>query len=407
MYNKCITKGQTVFCFVIDFYQEIALFVYVFSILLINLLACTPVVKMDATGTGTNNVMKSSKTSVLFAQVNNIERFKGATKVDPCDFDKNELQAFEAFKRQKKAEYARNRRKANPENVRAIEARYRSKPGTKIVKQAYERRPYVKARHRKWKTNNPEKMRKYHKTYRERHYEQECERVKTFLRQYRGTDKYREYKKNYLKSPEYRWHCVQQSAKPRGLIVELNREDVAAMCIQPCFYCGQDPKELDCLFGIDRFDNSMGYTKANSVTCCTFCNYAKCDHHIEDFYRGMCNIAANVDDDIVWQFNYAFTDVRKCQFGGNYFDYSHSASVRKILFELSKEEFDQLTVQPCFYCQRPSGCGVDRVDNNVGYTMKNCVACCSLCNKFKKNWDIDFFIYKAKLIAVKYMNSGK
>lgn len=49
-------------------------------------------------------MMKSSKKSVLFAQVHNIERFKGATKVNPGDFTPEELKAFEDFKKQQKQE---------------------------------------------------------------------------------------------------------------------------------------------------------------------------------------------------------------------------------------------------------------------------------------------------------------
>lgn len=49
-------------------------------------------------------MMKSSKYSLLFAQEHNIERFKGASKVNPTDFTPDELQAFETFKQQKKQE---------------------------------------------------------------------------------------------------------------------------------------------------------------------------------------------------------------------------------------------------------------------------------------------------------------
>ena len=41
---------------------------------------------------------------MLFAQAHNIERFKGATKVNPSDFTPEELKAFEDFKKQQKQE---------------------------------------------------------------------------------------------------------------------------------------------------------------------------------------------------------------------------------------------------------------------------------------------------------------
>lgn len=37
-----------------------------------------------------------------------------------------------------------------------------------------------------------------------------------------------------------------------------------------CSYCGIKEK-----LGIDRVDNSVGYTKENSVPCCKLCNFMK------------------------------------------------------------------------------------------------------------------------------------
>ena len=289
----------------------------------------------------------------------------------------------------------KEQRSENPEHFRAIEAKYRSTKKGKETKAAYEKRDYVKERRKVWKKANPERQRIYHKTYRERYYEKERERVKQFLRFYRTTDKYAEYKENFLKSPEYRWYCVQSSAKARNLIVELNKQDVIEMCSQPCYYCGDDPENLNILFGIDRVDNSQGYTKANCVTCCTFCNYAKCDYHVEDFVRGMSNIAASFNDQVSWSYNYTFTDPSKVKLGMDYNKYCHSAKQRKIDFLLSENEFQSIVGDCCFYCQCPTVCGVDRVDNNIGYTIDNCVPCCSFCNRLKKNWDVGLFLSKA------------
>ena len=40
---------------------------------------------------------------------------------------------------------------------------------------------------------------------------------------------------------------------------------------KPCFYCG---KEISTI-GIDRVDNTKGYSVDNLVPCCTDCNKAK------------------------------------------------------------------------------------------------------------------------------------
>ena len=59
------------------------------------------------------------------------------------------------------------------------------------------------------------------------------------------------------------------------------------------------------------------------------------------------------------------------------------------VFDLTKEQFDALTAQLCTYCNSYSPgkqfCGVDRVDDMVGYTPDNCVPCCGVCNFMKSN----------------------
>ena len=48
-----------------------------------------------------------------------------------------------------------------------------------------------------------------------------------------------------------------------------------------------------------------------------------------------------------------------------------------------------MTSNVCFYCEKfsenRSYCGIDRVDNDIGYILSNCVSCCSNCNDIKSN----------------------
>lgn len=60
----------------------------------------------------------------------------------------------------------------------------------------------------------------------------------------------------------------------RGRRNDLTIEYVAAMCEQPCTYCGT----VERLRGLDRIDNSMGHTMANTVPCCTRCNVTRMDN---------------------------------------------------------------------------------------------------------------------------------
>lgn len=55
-------------------------------------------------------------------------------------------------------------------------------------------------------------------------------------------------------------------------------------------------------------------------------------------------------------------------------------------WNLTKEEFTEVTNQSCFYCggELPEfGKGLDRLDNDKGYSMSNIVPCCTVCNRVK------------------------
>ena len=93
--------------------------------------------------------------------------------------------------------------------------------------------------------------------------------------------------------------------------------------------------------------------------------------------------------------------------------YNHTYKKRAIRsgleFKLKKAEFKQLTQQPCHYCGgEPTGRaarvisgkyeslyyynGLDRMDNNRGYTIDNVVPCCMTCNRAKNTMSYDDFI---------------
>lgn len=68
---------------------------------------------------------------------------------------------------------------------------------------------------------------------------------------------------------------------------------------------------------------------------------------------------------------------------GIYRRYISTAKKRSILFELDKVEFFTLIESSCIYCGGLDRIGVDRVDNNIGYTIQNSVPCCHFCNRMK------------------------
>jgi hypothetical protein len=81
-------------------------------------------------------------------------------------------------------------------------------------------------------------------------------------------------------------------AEERDIVFDLSLEAFRKLTKQNCHYCGDEPKTLFkpkspnggyLSNGIDRKDNSQGYTTENSVSCCRFCNQMKSDRSYEDF----------------------------------------------------------------------------------------------------------------------------
>jgi hypothetical protein len=103
-------------------------------------------------------------------------------------------------------------------------------------------------------------------------------------------------------------------------------------------------------------------------------------------------------------------------FNTAYGQYRCNARTRGHSFSLSMEEFRNVSSKPCKYCGAdpkpyyaknrvvvdpiPYLCnGIDRVNNEVGYEISNCVPCCDLCNYMKRSMFVDDFVRHVKKIA--------
>lgn len=66
---------------------------------------------------------------------------------------------------------------------------------------------------------------------------------------------------------------------------------------------------------------------------------------------------------------------------------------KNVYWEISLEDFQRLTSQPCTYCNKPPlqksrtyvYNGLDRMDPRFGYTLDNVAPCCKECNGIKSN----------------------
>ena len=84
------------------------------------------------------------------------------------------------------------------------------------------------------------------------------------------------------------------NARKKSIPFELTNGQMEKMFKSVCFYCGREPyrtlKKPNCYGhyvcnGIDRKDNSKGYTKSNCVSCCLECNFMKNTYHIDEFLK--------------------------------------------------------------------------------------------------------------------------
>lgn len=80
----------------------------------------------------------------------------------------------------------------------------------------------------------------------------------------------------------------------------LTREQFKQITSHPCNYCGEPPSAIfkskfrpgNYVYnGVDRVDNSRGYTIDNVVSCCRMCQFAKRNWKVEDFLRWALKLA--------------------------------------------------------------------------------------------------------------------
>ncbi len=113
-------------------------------------------------------------------------------------------------------------------------------------------------------------------------------------------------KDRWKASQVWRFYQYQRGALARNYSFELSPAEFENICQQACFYCGAPPTNVaklprpvktkgrqgDWLYnGIDRRDNTQGYTLANSVACCKQCNYAKHAYTEQEFLDWVNRVA--------------------------------------------------------------------------------------------------------------------
>jgi len=121
--------------------------------------------------------------------------------------------------------------------------------------------------------------------------------------------KYYEYSRkadeNILKNQQYSRY--QDNARKRNHEWNISNEDFCLLISKKCYYCDSYPDRevkgksknnplVILVHGLDRVDNSKGYSLENCVTCCELCNRAKRALDLEEFETWIKKISDNLQN---------------------------------------------------------------------------------------------------------------
>ena len=100
-----------------------------------------------------------------------------------------------------------------------------------------------------------------------------------------------------LRMSQYRNNAIKM-----GRVFSLTRDQFIELITGNCVYCGSPPSSIvrargkyqtDFYHnGIDRIDNSVGYTPENSASCCSTCNLMKRGWSVDVFLKHVRKIAS-------------------------------------------------------------------------------------------------------------------
>jgi hypothetical protein len=289
-------------------------------------------------------------------------------------------------------EFKKQNEKRDKEHVNKIQRIASQKPERKAVKN-------------QWVKANPEKVIMKTLNYRDRqhneHQEEYLKRNAETMAKWRenNPEKVEEANDARLKDINTHYHNYQYKSNKYRLKFDLSLKQFETIVKMPCYYCGiiQD-KGFN---GIDRMDQTQSYVYENCASCCKVCNYLKGSVDNITFLQRVEHILTK--NSMIKNGNYyptAFANHRKT----SYSNYKNSAMKRNYLFDLSQEQFDNLIQENCYICGKKSDethtNGVDRFDNDIGYTVENVNSCCGECNFMKNDMDYNDFLEQLKKIFI-------
>ena len=288
-------------------------------------------------------------------------------------------------------DFRKQNEKRDKEHVRELDRKNSKKPERVAVKN-------------EWVENNYEKVALRWMNYRQckieengaEAYLKKCAEYAVRWRE-NNPEKMNEINKLSMENINYAYSDYKKCAAASRLCFELSYEQFENIVKMPCYYCRiiQD-KGFN---GIDRQDQQNGYTIINGVSCCRMCNFMKGAvdnitflHRVEHILTHNSLIAGGKH----------YPDAFHSHIGQSYIKYKLGAKKRNYTFEITLEEYNKLILENCYICGKPSDethkNGLDRFDNDIGYTIANVNACCGQCNYMKKDIEYDVFMYQLQKI---------
>lgn len=167
-------------------------------------------------------------------------------------------------------QYLREYYQKNKEKLDAQMKEYRKKNRKRITEQ-------MKISGKKWYQANKERKLNQGREWQKNNRKRAVEIVQKYVRN--NKEKVADYNKRFNHTFEGRFRSIKHSAHKRGFEFAISFEEFKNIISGLCVYCGEDEKTI----GIDRSDNSIGYTKDNSAPCCSMCNYMKKSYTTKEF----------------------------------------------------------------------------------------------------------------------------
>jgi hypothetical protein len=261
-----------------------------------------------------------------------------------------------------------------------------------------EQKPERKAVKQEWNENNYEKVVLKGLNYRQRQIEADIDQYLNKnaenAKQWRdrNPEKVATNNLNKINSVHLQYGVYTRCARDKNLEFNLTLNDFTVLTEQPCHYCGSIQERG--FNGVDRVNSEVGYVNDNCVSACSMCNYMKASLS-ENAFLGRVEHILTYNGRIQGRL---FPEMFPDYTSASYVDYNKRASKKNLDFVLSRDEYLCLITQDCYLCGKNSNSqhlnGIDRIDNNKGYSLDNVKSCCGGCNYMKKNYVLEDVLNK-------------